>query len=311
MTVVDPADLPLRLTDPYSVIENVVIDGSGTSAQFAIYVGADHCVVRNVHVMNMPRIGIGARGISNALIERAHVEQCGQQGIWVEKDCDGVTIRDCRVVNAGFDNIQIAGTNGSVHNCRSENAGYGVPDYNGVPSYAGIYVATGSRRMVIADNYCTGNQCGIDVSWGFQGDGISNGGPDISEGVIIRNNRCSLNNGSGIGCGSNGALISGNICMDNGGKTGDRPSCGMGIANASGIHVVNNVSGNSDGLSNQQVGFLLTTIGGSGNASKNCLFIGNDFRNNPGGALRGYFARRLYTVNLATQGHIVANNLGL
>src|SRR6266436_5841051 len=239
MTTIDPSDLPIILTENHSVAENLLIDGAGApSAEFAIFIQADHCTVRNVHVTNMPRIGIGARGVRRALIERAVVENSGMQGIWNERDCDGSTVINSEVVNSGKDNIQIAGTNGSVLNCQTSGAGAGRP------YYAGIYVAANSRRTLVADNICTGNGTGVDVSWGFQ-DGNNRNGGDLSNGIIVRGNRSFENNGSGISCASNGAIITGNQCLDNGVKPGPIPSNGIGLLNANGCLIADNVMVNN------------------------------------------------------------------
>jgi len=306
MTTVDPADLPLILNTNYQVLENmeIIVPGTGYNPPFCIQVAANHCTVRNCHISGAPRIGIGMRTVSHALVDRCHVEQSGMQGIWCEKDCDGANFMDCRVINSGKDNYQIAGSNGSVFGCRSEGAG------SGQPNYAGIYVATGARRIMIANNVCTGNGTGIDMSWGYQDASMgSSGGPDPSCGMAILGNRCFQNNGGGIACASNGTIIMGNQCLDNGKKMGQIPSNGIGLVNAIKCIITDNQMGNSE-TQFQQVGLLFVVNGASANMSKYCVIDGNSFSKNLVGSIRQFFAGNISPVP-AIAGHIYGTNYGI
>lgn len=305
MTEIDPSDLPLVLDQPHSIIENVSIDG--TEAQdgcaFGIYVHADHCTVRNVLVRNMQRIGIGVRGVRQALIERAHVESAGMQGIWNERDCDGSTVRDSEVTDSGKDNIQIAGLNGTVDNCRVSGAGAGLPNF------AGIYVAANSRGMSITKNKCSGNGTGIDVSWGFEADAQHNGG-DMANGIVLIGNKCVQNNSCGIACASNGAILTANHCLDNGLVPVVIPSSGIGLVNANGCILTGNVMGNTREDRMQRTGLLFVVQGASANASHNCLVMCNHFENNADFTIKQWFAHR-YSALDNIHGHVITNNFGI
>ena len=306
MTEIDPADLPLVLTEPYSVIENVEIDGTHAdpACAFAILFRADHCTVRNVHVKKMPRLGIGARGVNYTLIERAHVENCVKQGIWNEITCDGSVVQDCQVFNSGLDNIHFAGKNGTVTRCTAAGAG------NGRPNCAGIYMGANSRNTSVRGNVCFGNGTGIDVSWGFQDLPIQISGNDISEGMIVQGNHCNNNNACGIACASNGAIIADNQCFDNGPGSEGRPSSGIGLVNADNCIVTGNVCANSapDGQS-QAVGLVFSVFGASSNISRNCIVTNNHFERNAQYPTAMYFALHLSPVP-TTLGNIFIGNFG-
>jgi hypothetical protein len=169
---------------------------------------SNDCVVENVRVINAEVIGIGFSASKRTKLFKCDVNGSGWQNITTLNNkaggCEGSVISDCRSTNSGYDSIQVTNVGAvTVANC-----------YLSGSPFAGIYVATGARNVLLRSNTITKCYAGIDMSWGTAGGSTT--GPDKSEGNVIIGNRVTLCEGGGIGTGSNGTLITENTVLDTG-----------------------------------------------------------------------------------------------
>ena len=167
---------------------------------------SDDCSIENVRVINSGQIGIGLSASRRARISGCEVEGSDWQNITTLNNpaggCDGSVITHCRSKNSGYDNIQVTAVGAvTIEHC----------DLSGSP-FAGIYVATGARNVTLRENRIERCYTGIDLSFGMPGG--ANAGPDSSEGNAIIGNHVTHCENVGIGCASNGTLITGNSVSD-------------------------------------------------------------------------------------------------
>jgi len=198
-----------------TTIRNLTIDGNRTDRSnekpidyaLLLYESND-CVIENVRVTNAEMIGIGFSASKRTKLFRCNVKGSGWQNVTTLNNkgggCEGSVISNCRSTNPGYDCIQVTNVGSvTVEDCYVANS-----------PFAGIYVATGARNVVLKNNIITKCYTGIDMSWGTGGGSTT--GPDKSEGNEIIGNRVTLCEGGGIGTASNGTLISRNTVLDTG-----------------------------------------------------------------------------------------------
>jgi len=169
---------------------------------------SNDCIVENAGVTNAEVIGIGFSASKRTKLFKCDVNGSGWQNITTLNNkaggCEGSVISHCRSTNPGYDCIQVTNVGAvTVKNCYLANS-----------PFAGIYVATGARNVLLERNTITKCYTGIDVSWGTAGGSTT--GPDNSEGNVIIGNHITLCEGGGIGTGSNGTLITKNTVLDTG-----------------------------------------------------------------------------------------------
>ena len=169
---------------------------------------SNNCIVENVRVMNADAIGIGFAASKRTKLIKCDVKGSGWQNITTLNNklggCEGSVISNCRSTNPGYDCIQVTNVGAvTVENCYLANS-----------PFAGVYVATGARNVLLQSNTITKCYAGIDMSWGTAGGSTT--GPDRSEGNVIIGNHITLCEGGGIGTGSNGTLITKNTVLDTG-----------------------------------------------------------------------------------------------
>jgi len=169
---------------------------------------SNDCIVENVRVTNAEVIGIGFSASKRSKVFKCNVNGSGWQNITTLNNkaggCEGSVISNCRSTNPGYDCIQVTNVGSvTVENCYLANS-----------PFAGIYVATGARNVLLKSNTITKCYTGIDMSWGTAGGSTT--GPDKSEGNVIIGNHVTRCEGGGIGTASNGTLISNNTVLDTG-----------------------------------------------------------------------------------------------
>ncbi len=194
-------------------IESLTIDGNRAARHgfkplvySLLLYKSDDCSVENVRVVNSGQIGIGLSTSRRARIVNCDVEGSNWQNITTLNNpaggCEGTLITHCRSTNSGYDNIQVTAVGAvTIERC----------DLSGSP-FAGIYVATGARNVTLRENRIERCYTGIDFSFGTLGG--TNAGPDSSEGNAIIGNHVTHCENVGIGCASNGTLITGNSVSD-------------------------------------------------------------------------------------------------
>ncbi len=196
-----------------TTIKDLTIDGNKSKRldkkpiaySLLLYMSSD-CTIENVRVTNAEQIGIGLSASKRTRLSKCEVDGSGWQNITTLNNkaggCDGTVISNCRSTNPGYDDIQVTNVGAvTVENC-----------YLAGSPFAGVYVATGARNVVLRNNTITKCYTGIDMSWGAAG--ASNGGPDKSEGNIIVGNHITRCENIGIGTASNGTVISKNSVSD-------------------------------------------------------------------------------------------------
>lgn len=201
----------------HTTIKDLTIDGNSSERfgqkpivySLLVFRSSD-CTVDNVRVINAEQIGIGLSVSRKARLFNCDVDASGWQNITTLNNkaggCEGTVISNCRSTNPGYDNVQITSVGPvTVENC-----------YLSGSPFAGVYVATGARNVVIRNNTITKCYTGIDMSWGTAGGG--NSGPDASEGNVIVGNHVTSCDNIGIGTASNGTVITNNSVSDIGVK---------------------------------------------------------------------------------------------
>jgi hypothetical protein len=198
-----------------TTIKDLTIDGNRSERSqekpityaLLLYQSND-CVVENLSVINAEVIGIGFSASKRTKLFKCDVDGSGWQNISTLNNkaggCEGSIISDCRSTNPGYDCIQVTNVGAvTVTNC-----------YLAGSPFAGIYVSTGARNVLLGSNTITKCYAGIDMSWGTAGGSTT--GPDKSEGNVIMGNRVTLCEGGGISTGSNGTVITENTVLDTG-----------------------------------------------------------------------------------------------
>jgi hypothetical protein len=198
-----------------TAIKDLTIDGNRrekagkkpTAYSLLLY-HSDDCAIENVKVVNSTAIGIGICASKRTHVLKCEVDDSAWQNITTLNNkvggCEGTVIADCRATNSGLDNIQVTAVGAvTVENCY----------VTGSP-FAGIYVATGARKVTLRNNVMTRCYAGIDISWGTAGGG--NSGPDASEGDVVVGNHVTACQNVGISTASNGTQISNNTIFDTG-----------------------------------------------------------------------------------------------
>lgn len=198
-----------------TTIKDLTIDGNNAERsnekpiEYALLLyQSNDCVVENIRVINAEVIGIGFSASKRTKLFKCDVNGSGWQNITTLNNktggCEGSVISNCRSTNPGYDCIQVTNVGAvTVTNC-----------YLAGSPFAGIYVATGARNVLLRSNTITKCHSGIDMSWGTAGG--STPGPDNSEGNVIIGNRVTLCEGGGISTASNGTVITENTVLDTG-----------------------------------------------------------------------------------------------
>ena len=233
----------------HTTIKDLTIDGNESARSgkkpivysLLLYQSSD-CVVENVRVINSEQIGIGVSTSKRARVSKCDVDRSGWQNITTLNNkaggCEGTVISTCRSTNPGYDDVQVTNVGAvTVENC-----------YLAGSPFAGIYVATGARNLMLRNNTITKCYTGIDMSWGTAGG--SNGGPDRSEGNVIAGNHVKLCENIGIGTASNGTVITNNSVSD------------IGVEAATTYTLLGQRTTIASGGSGYTVGDILTFVGG-------------------------------------------------
>jgi len=232
-----------------TTIKDLTIDGNKSKRSgkkpiaysLLLYQSSD-CMVENVRVINSEQIGIGLSASKRTKVSKCDVDGSGWQNITTLNNkaggCEGTVISNCHATNSGYDDIQVTNVGAvTVENC-----------YLADGPFAGIYVATGARNVMLRNNTITKCYTGIDMSWGTAGG--SNGGPDKSEGNMIVGNHIRLCENIGIGTASNGTVITNNSVSD------------IGVGTATTYTLLGQRVTIASGGSGYMVGDILTFIGG-------------------------------------------------
>src|SRR6476620_10190067 len=174
-----------------TTIKDLTIDGNKAERSnekpidyaWLLYQSND-CIVENAGVTNAEVIGIGFSASKRTKLFKCDVNGSGWQNITTLNNktggCEGSVISHCRSTNPGYDCIQVTNVGAvTVKNCYLANS-----------PFAGIYVATGARNVLLERNTITKCYTGIDVSWGTAGGSTT--GPDNSEGNVIIGNHITL-----------------------------------------------------------------------------------------------------------------------
>ena len=199
------------LDQPGSVLSSEIIDGDAGNQNErrvgGVFITAPFCKVTGCTIRNTSGVGIGvSHGARATQLIGNTIEDTWMQAIGFfhrEEDYSGSLVSQNVVRRAGLDSISIGGT-GNVLVMQND-----VADCQ----FAGIYALTGTQDAHIVGNKLNDCYGGVDVSWGVAGG--HRAGTDLTHGIVIERNRVSRCMG-GIGTGSNGTVMIGNIVTDSG-----------------------------------------------------------------------------------------------
>lgn len=226
--------------------------------------------IRNVRVTNAFEQGIAIAGATYTTITDVVVDNTvatlGHKDIWIGKSgsthSTGTTVDSCRLLSSG---VTIVSDDVSVNSITAT-----CPVAEDGP----FYVGEDFYRVKVANSYfySAGNY-GIDFDFADA---------DETYGCVISGNTCVGNHNSGIGCASNGALIVGNNCYNNGQSAGTYP---YGILiDGAGIVVVGNTCSDNQGSPTQTYGVGIRNLS---TITASCVVANNNLANNATGAITG------------------------
>jgi hypothetical protein len=218
---VGPGNALLTISGPGangSILRDFTLDGNKagqTTSRYGLGIlisSADGVTLQRVGVINCIWLGVGLRDSQGtSLLDCSLIDAC-HSNLWMSADSHDITAgRPSRTLIRGNfisgSGVEISGRDVLMDGNYLTNGGV----YEG-----GIYVTEGARIVTISNNISRQAGQGVDVNVGNSITGKLYTGDDASEGVLITGNNVSDCYGPGINTGSNGTVITGNVCLDDG-----------------------------------------------------------------------------------------------